>query len=702
MEAMYMKKPMLTPLPGYIALEEETVLGQTYCTESFADEVMANAASRFPETGDVLVHFTDQLDTEEFAAFFADPEGYVLCIEKEGITIAASTSAGALYGAITLELMVRQYGETLPCGIIADKPYWRHRGVQISYAQANVAYKDEYLRHFIRAMAELKVNTVYLYLEWRYQFPSIPETHNPDYLSPEQAKALQAYAKTYNITIVPSLNVIGHTSDFLAMQSFHELGEYNPAKTDARVGSSSALCTSSPRMRKLVESMLLDIMDVFDCEIIHVGGDEVEALGVCEHCKTTYGDKPAGEIYIDYMCWVRDILKARGRRMGIWGDMLLAFCRGGNTEMLEYAKNLLDHTVIFDWAYDYAHTEAIGLLTNLGADLILSTSVHGCSVAAPWPGQWKNQHDYFVDGTDKHIRGGLATDWIYAHGYHGAQMGPLFATAEAMMWQGADETFARGTTAGETFLAYARQTYGIDQPIVDYWNLAGGGQEDILKDLIQDYRNGSVLRRCAYLDVTPLGFFIRYAHLLHGEKFNSFRRATERLSTMWEYIETNARCTVDLPFAKGPVILYRYLVNKFTWAEELYEAYDCAAKIQYTDPDAFRKILNDAAARLREYLPAFEEPLAFLEKMHRDLGQEKGSILRVHATRENLKTLADFLEHLADGHRPLPAFSNMNEWLFDCPKTLVWAPRCDEWYNEADPFTRTDGDNYLPWGSARW
>lgn len=697
-----MEKLMITPYPGHVSLLDATARGTLYCAQRFENEVMENAASKFAETGELPVTFTNECTDEAHRDCFDDEEGYILTIGESGAVISASAPAGALYGATTLELMARQYGENLPCGLIADKPYWRHRGAQISYAQANVAYKDEYLRHFIRAMAELKINTVYLYLEWRYQFPSIPETHNPDYLSPEQAREIQKYAKRYNVTVTPSLNVLGHTGDFLAMQSFHDLGEYDPAKTDARVGSSSALCTTNPRMRKLVETMLGEIMDAFDCEIIHVGGDEVEALGLCEHCKQVYGDKPAGEIYIDYLCWVRDILKARGRRMGIWGDMLLGFCRSKDEAMLAYARKLLDHTVIFDWAYDYAHTEAIELLSGLGADMILSTSVHGCSVAAPWPGQWVNQHDYFVDGVGKKILGGLATDWIYCMGYHGAQMGPLFATAEAMMWQRPDREFACGTTVDDTFMAYARQTYGIDRPMVDFWNLAGGGQEDILRDMRENDMNGSILRRCAYLDDTPLGFFIRYAHLLRGEKFDSFCAAVERLTDMWPGIEQTARVTADLPFVRGPIVLYRYLVSKFRWAQELYEAYDRAAKLQYTEPETFRELLTGAAAKLRGYEKVFEEPLAFLRMQCETLGQEKGSVMRVEATRANLMLLADFIEHLADGHRPLPSFENMNSWLFDRPKTHFWAPRSDEWYNEPAPFARTDGDNGLAWCAARW
>ena len=504
------------------------------------------------------------------------------------------------------------------------------------------------------------------------------------------------------MTVVPSLNVIGHTGDFLAMQAFHDLGEYDPAVTDTRVGSSSALCTSNPRMRKLVETMLTEIMDVFDCEIIHVGGDEVEAIGVCEHCKAAYGDKPAGEIYVDYMCWVRDILKARGRRMGIWSDMLLGFCKNKDQSMLEYAKRLLDHTVIFDWSYDEEHAQGIRLLEEVGAEVILSTSVHGCSVAAPWLGQSVNQHAYFVDGTGDNILGGLATDWIYCHGYHGAQMGPLFASAEALMWQGTDEEFAWGVSAEETFLAYAGQTYGIQQQMVDYWKLAGGAREEILRDLAPNSMNGSILRRSAYLDTTPLGFFIRTSNLLREEKVTSFCKAVERLGKMWDEIEKQARKTTDLPFAKGPVVLYRYLANKFAWAENLYVKYDQAAKVQYTAPDLFKSLLLEAAKELRTYDSAFDEPIEFLKEMSDNLGMEKGSIGRLRKTRENLFTLAAYLEYLSDGHRPLPSFENMNSWWFDLPKTNFWASRSDEWYNEGEPFTRLDGDNGRAWGAARW
>ncbi len=694
---MIIKLP-ITPYPAFVQLTQQQVKGEFYCAQQFADPVLANAAAFFKTKEGLPVTVTTEYTLGEKACF-DDPEGYILTVTPQGAQIAASQPAGALYGAVTLALLARQ-GE-VPCGVISDKPVWRHRGVQICYAQQNVNYRDAYLRHFIRAMAELKVNTVYLYLEWRYQFPSIPQTHNPEYLSPSQAAQLQQYAAGYHITLVPALNVLGHTSDFLAMQAFQNLSEYDLLTEDERTATGVALCTANPQVHRLMEKVLNDMMDAFDCPVIHVGGDEVAALGVCPHCQEKYGQRSKAMIYIDYYTRISRILKARGRKMGIWSDMLVQFLSEGDPSLLEAAQEMFDNTVIYDWCYDSAHTQAVEMLAKANVSLILSTSVHGCSVAAPWLGQTVNQHDYFTDGFRYDVMGGLATDWIYGHGYHGAQMGVLFATAEAMMWQGADSIFTVGATRDETCLSYALQTYGVGQPLVDYWHLAGDPDGQLLCNISPE-RNGSYLRRSVYLDDSPLGSFLRYGNMLRGEKLEQFRTGVHRAEKLWRQIETAARKTPDLYYLQGPVVLYRALLHKLDWANELYPLYDEAAQVQYTDSARFVQLLNRAAAGLRKHTGDLEEAITFARQMHAELGNEYGSVLRLENTVKNLEILADYLESLTDGHRPLPTFANMNQWLFARPLTNFWSSRCDEWFVEKPPFTRTDGDNGLPWGSARW
>ena len=124
----------------------------------------------------------------------------------------------------------------------------------------------------------------------------------------------------------------------------------------------------------------------------------------------------------------------------------------------------------------------------------------------------------------------ICTDWIYYHGYHGSQMGPLFASAEAMMWQSPDGEFSAAASADETFHAYARQTYGPDDLMVAYWHLAGSRNESVLCDLQSGEMNGSILRRSAYLEILRLGSLsvmlicLDTMHLLHSVRHPTVSR----------------------------------------------------------------------------------------------------------------------------------------------------------------------------------
>lgn len=60
------------------------------------------------------------------------------------------------------------------------------------------------------------------------------------------------------------------------------------------------------------------------------------------------------------------------------------------------------------------------------------------------------------------------------------------------------------------------------------------------------------------------------------------------------------------------------------------------------------------------------------------------------------------MEHLKEGHRPLPALKNIATWLFEAPTTGFWEARSDEWYAESEPFRRVDIDGKVEWGSVRW
>ena len=699
---------LLTPYPAAVREKEGSCRGGLFpAFETHENPLLETGARMLGTGGRIPVMLADaSADPSESAA---DPEGYRLTVSAGAVTVAASAPAGWFYGIVTLCQLVRQFGDTLPCLDISDKPRWRHRGAQISYAQMNAAYRPEYLKRFLDKMAMLKINHVYLYLEWRFQFPSIPAAHLEGYLAPADAREMAAYAAARNITLAPQLNVMGHSSDLLGAEVFEELKEYDPQTQDSETGGGSALCPNNPRTRTLVEKALNDIMDAFDSPVIHVGGDEVTELGICPRCAAQKKDAGTAGIYLDYFCWIRDLLQKRGRKMGIWGDMMAQYA-GLNPlypprEAIvptERFLELRDSAIVYDWSYDGPAKESIDSFTQNGFSVICCTSAHGASTASPWLGQIKNQYDYLKDGFQPGVEGGLVTDWMFGYGYHGEEMGALYASAEAMMWQGAADGFAAGTSREQFEKAAALQYYGAGPTLAAVWHQAGDPDKGVLQ-FFPGQKNGSYLRKIAYLSDNPLLFYCKYAPYLRGRE-GEFRREVDKLEALWEEAKRSARPeeTDWIGFSGCSAVLFRYLERRYTLADQFHALYRRAAHAQYADPAEFAKLLGQAADVLESAGGIADAPAAFLTACADRLWLETGSLRRLENMRRNLRKLAAFTRSLADGRRPLPSIQNISDWLFVRAGTGFWNPRSDEWYREPEEFCQPETDMGAEWGSARW
>lgn len=698
---------LLIPYPVSITEKGGFICGKPYCApmEGNADIRLCKAAEMIGNEGDILVSFVK--DDGKYSEYTQSPEGYAIDIEKDAISITAASVEGWFYGAVTLLQLQRQFKNELPCLLIVDKPVWNHRGAQISYAQVNVDYREEYIRRFLKKMAMIKVNHVYLYLEWRFWFNSIPSSHMPGYITPQDVKNIIKIAAAYNITIIPQLNLLGHTGEFLAAECFNSLKEYKQDTGDSLVGESSALCPTNPATRALIEKALGDIIDAFDSEIIHVGGDEVSLLGECPLCAPIAKEKGRDMLYVEFFVWISEFLKKRNKKMGIWGDMLTHYAGINPYEQAEKGVTidsflpLRDNTVIFDWSYDGPSRESVEGFVQNGFEVICSTSVHGASVAAPWLGQVKNQRDFFVDGQAVGAGGGLVTDWIYTYGYHGEEMGALYSVAEAIMWQGADEKAAKGVSLEQLEKAIALQYYGAPSELAELWHQAGDPDKTL--KFFKDGKNGSYLRKAAYLSDNPLRFYLRYAPSLRGH-FDEFKEECKKLEDLYAKVEAAVLPEERewIGFQKCSLILYRYLSAKYQWAEEFHKSYRTAALAQYENSELFKSELLKAAEGLEKYHECFKEPKEFLEMCREKLGMEQGSIYRINSAEAKLKRLAEFAKSLADSHRPLPAIHNLEEWLFDRPLAAFSAARNDEWYNEPEEYRLYENDSGTEWGSARW
>jgi len=259
-------------------------------------------------------------------------EGYQLDVDRHGVELKARTAHGLFAGVQTLRQLLPVQVEsrtvahgpwTVPAGRIVDYPRFAHRGAMLDVARHFFA-PDE-VKRYIDQMALYKINTLHLHLAddqgWRIEIKSWPRltTYGGStevgggpggFYTQDQYRDLVAYAGARGITVVPEIDMPGHTNAALA--SYAELncdGVAPPLYTGIEVGFSS-LCIDKEITYQFVDDVLRELAALTPGEYLHIGGDEAHA--------TTEPD------YIKFFQRVLPMVEALGKKVTGWHDLLKA------------------------------------------------------------------------------------------------------------------------------------------------------------------------------------------------------------------------------------------------------------------------------------------------------------------------------------------------------------------------------------------
>ncbi|MCP8899808.1 beta-N-acetylhexosaminidase [Gilvimarinus xylanilyticus] len=220
-------------------------------------------------------------------------EGYRLIIDSH-VSISANTDTGLFYGVQTLrQLLPAQASKDyqLPLVAITDTPAFAWRGNMLDVARS--FYPTEYLKSHIERMARFKLNRLHLHLSddqgWRVeikQYPKLTEIGGASaveggrsgFYTQAEIRELVAYARAHHITLVPEIDLPGHTQAALA--SYNELACDDVTNLGPYSGLEvgfSKLCLTKPEViYPWVENVLAEIIELFPSEYIHIGGDEIK------------------------------------------------------------------------------------------------------------------------------------------------------------------------------------------------------------------------------------------------------------------------------------------------------------------------------------------------------------------------------------------------------------------------------------------
>ena len=242
-------------------------------------------------------------------------EGYVLKIGSQGATITARGDAGLFYGCQTLEQLLedsRDFGLEIPAMTITDYPQLAYRAVH--FDTKHHLDRMEYYYAEIDKLARYKVNAVIWELEDKLRYTRRPEVAAPNAISKQEMEALCRYARNRHIDISPLVQGLGHAGFIL--KHHWELRE-NPA-------SDWEFCPSDPRTYEVQFDLYRDALEAMPYgKYLHVGGDEITAIGIDERCKAT--GKSAFELQ---MTWLKKVcgFAVENKRIPIfWDDMPLKY-----------------------------------------------------------------------------------------------------------------------------------------------------------------------------------------------------------------------------------------------------------------------------------------------------------------------------------------------------------------------------------------
>jgi hexosaminidase len=271
------------------------------------------------------------------------PEAYTLNVNADGVTIQAKTKAGVFYAMESLR-QINYLHQGLPYLTLSDSPSFPYRGLMIDTARHFESLPE--LKTIINAMAALKLNTLHLHLSddegWRLALPVIPTDQlnratsrgyfkgsvNPaavflqsnldianhknfapngallkahyanatsdysHYYTEQQIKALIHYANERQITVIPEIDIPGHSealihsapniyvnkqdhSQYISVEGYYD--DVLPVCLYDKTGTQAQAFTDQ------INGILKDIHRLFndqttvyaENQVVSIGGDEV-------------------------------------------------------------------------------------------------------------------------------------------------------------------------------------------------------------------------------------------------------------------------------------------------------------------------------------------------------------------------------------------------------------------------------------------
>ena len=296
-------------------------------------------------------------------------QGYRLTVSGSRVVIEARQAAGLFAGVQTLLLLLPPAVQsptvasgpwTVPGGTIVDYPRFAYRGAMLDVARHFFGVGQ--VERYIDEIAHYKINYLHLHLSddqgWRIAINGWPDLTTRGgnsevgggpggYYTQADYSAIVAYAASRYITVIPEIDMPGHTNAALASYAHLNCKGQTPEPyTGTEVGFSS-LCVPLDMTYTFIDDVIGQLAALTPGPYIHIGGDESTATSAAD--------------YASFINRAQRIVQAHGKIAIGWHNIAGA--------------NLLSSTVAEFW--DKTPTNAaLTAAVRAGTNVIMSPANH--------------------------------------------------------------------------------------------------------------------------------------------------------------------------------------------------------------------------------------------------------------------------------------------------------------------------------------
>lgn len=256
------------------------------------------------------------------------------------VTISVSEKEGLCYALATLlQLMKKTENGLFICNCeIFDYPDTEYRGVMACVAQPGhpLAFND--LLVFADICYFYKMNYLHVHFtdNTTYALPSqLSGISDKDAYTAEQITFFNEYCQNRGITIVPEIDLPGHTTAMIKRRPDLFANDYSkeqPVWEDGTLCAEDSICVGKQGSLENLETLIEELVNMFpNSPYIHIGGDEVNhrVYDACENCKVfikEHGLKDSEELYAYAVARLAKKVISLGRRPIVWEGFSEKYC----------------------------------------------------------------------------------------------------------------------------------------------------------------------------------------------------------------------------------------------------------------------------------------------------------------------------------------------------------------------------------------